>query len=354
MTRKVIYTILVASIVLLAGCSGGVPGSPNSSPADTAQTDAPEQTDTPMQSGGSDAGTVAFYLSDERNAIGDFRSLNVTITSVGFERSDGGGWIERDVDNRTADLTELQGPNATLIDEYDLPNGTYSKVFVHVDDVNGTLRSGENVRVKLPSEKLQLTKGFTIDNGSQVDFVFDITVHRAGNSGKSILKPVVSESGTDVPIESIDDDEREELTVQFRGNVTQGENATLEVTRNGTPVENATVSVNDRAVGMTDADGRLTVAIPTDDEVEIEVEKGDAEGELEVEFEEDDEADEDDADEADEDDADEADEDDADEADEQDDADEQAEQGDSAGAEDEQDDSADGDGSASVERRTTV
>jgi hypothetical protein len=280
MNPKVIHTIAVTSMVLLAGCAGGLTGSPSASPTGT--------NDALSGSGASDGGTVSFYLSDEVNDMDDFESLNVTITRVGFERGgDDGGWIERSVDNRTADLTELRGANATLIDEYDLPNGTYDKVFVHVGEVNGTLNNGENVRVQLPSDKLQITKGFTVENGSEVEFVFDITVHRAGNSGKYILRPVIGESGTDVPIESVDGDrEDEELTVEFLGNVTRGENATLEVTRNGTPVANASVTLNDRTVGTTDADGRLTVSIPDGEEVEIEVEQGEAEGELEVEFEE--------------------------------------------------------------------
>jgi uncharacterized GH25 family protein len=276
MTRQALHAIVVASIVLLAGCAGGIANSPT---PDTGQTDSAPATD---------AGTVAFYISDEENAIDDFRHLNVTVTRVGFERAsaDGGGWVEREVDNETVDLTELKGPNATLVDEYNVPNGTYSKVFIHVDEVNATLQNGQQVRVKLPSEKLQIQKEFTVENGSEANFVFDIAVHKAGNSGKYILKPVISESGTDVPIKSIDDAEREgELNVTVVGNVSQGEDATVEVTCNGQPVANATVTVNDEAVGTTDADGRITFEVPREEELEVDVTKADAEGELEIEFE---------------------------------------------------------------------
>lgn len=283
MTRQALHAVVVASIVLLAGCAGGIANSPT---PDAGQTDSSPTTD---------AGTVAFYISDEENAIDDFQHLNVTVTRVGFERAsaDGGGWVEREVDNETVDLTELKGPNATLVDEYDVPNGTYSKVFVHVDEVNATLQNGQQVRVKLPSEKLQIEKEFAVENGSEANFVFDIAVHKAGNSGKYILKPVISESGTDVPIESIDDAEREdELNATFVGNVSQGENATVEVTRNGEPVANATVEVNDEAVGTTDAEGRITFGVPPEEELEVDIRKADAEGELEVEFETEDEDDE--------------------------------------------------------------
>ncbi|MDH5018915.1 DUF4382 domain-containing protein [Halobacterium rubrum] len=402
--NKTVSSLLVAALVVLAGCAGGIAG---------------------PEAGGSDAsedGTVQFYVSDERNAIDQFEHLNVTVTSVGFAQADaadanetdtadgnesesetevevereseGGlavaldgdfapgenatvevtqngeaaanvtavveagdsevtvvtdangtatvavpadadefeieaetaenstygeasaslsveaesedgdsddddgnesavGWVERDVDQRTVDLTELQGANATALGNISVPEGEYEKVFVHVGEVNGTLESGEEVNVKLPSQKLQLNEGFTVDSQSDVAFVFDITVFEAGNSGKYILKPVASESGTDVPIVDVDEkrggEEADELDVSFVGNVTAGENATVEVTRDGEPVENATVEVTGDVTVTTDADGTATVAVPADAEefeVEAEHEDGDSEseGELEVDL----------------------------------------------------------------------
>ena len=339
-------------MVLLAGCSGGLSGTP------TADGDG-------SQSAGT--GTVTFYLSDQPAAIEDFEHLNVTITKVGFQQAgsgddgddaddddanetavpddddkdsddadvgtappstetaepvtetpeetpestdedaddadeademddddESGGWVEFEVDDRVADLTELRGANATMIDRFDLPNGTYNKVFVHVSDVNATLTNGEQVNVKLPSSKLQINERFTVDNGSEVDFVFDIAVHKAGKSGKYILRPVISESGTDVPIRDIDrdDDERDEdderessLNATFVGDVAPGGNATVEVTDGGDPVADAQVFVNDERVGKTDADGRLTFAVPDGEELEVKIRAGEAEAELEMEFE---------------------------------------------------------------------
>lgn len=287
MSMRTAVLLIVTLSIALAGCTGAPVGTDGTAAS-------PDR--------GGDDGRVNFYLSDERNAIGDFRHLNVTITSVGFQRGgESGEWIERDVDNRTADLTELRGARATRIDSFDLPNGTYTKVFVHVSEVNGTLNeTGEQVEVKLPSEKLQLNQEFTLNGSGEVDFVYDVSVHKAGQSGKYILKPVVSESGTDVPIESIDEDgddrgerpddadrgEETDLNVSFVGNVTRGENATVEVTRNGSAVANATVTVDGEAVGTTDGDGRLTFAVPEDvDELTVVVTDGDDEVELEVEFE---------------------------------------------------------------------
>ncbi|MFC7141206.1 DUF4382 domain-containing protein [Halosimplex aquaticum] len=225
-----------------------------------------------------------------------------------------GRWVTRDVNATEVDLSQLRGANATLLQQFDLPAGEYDKVHMEVSEVNGTLTNGDSANVKLPSEKLQLNSEFTVENGSEVDFVYDVTVHEAGKSGKYILKPVVSESGTDVPIERVDDegnnDDREEkgesgdrddkekngdegrddaertIDASFLGNVSAGENVTVRVTENGSAVANATVTVDGEVVGTTDADGEYVVSVPSDAEkLEIGVQSGDAEAELEAEFE---------------------------------------------------------------------
>ncbi|MFB6161757.1 MAG: DUF4382 domain-containing protein [Haloferacaceae archaeon] len=288
-------TVLVAALVVLAGCAGaGGSATPGGGATDPGS-------DATGASGGSstaDRSTVDFYVSDERNDIGDFEHLNVTVTRVGFQRR-GGNWTEHEVDDATVDLTRLQGANATLIESFDVPNGTYTKVFVYVSEVNGTLTDGSDQRVKLPSGKIQLDEQFTVGNGETVDFVFDITVHEAGKSGKYVLQPVASESGTDVPIEergpngedAADDDESEDgadLAATLSGDVTPNGTATVTVTRNGTAVENATVHVNDERVGTTDANGTATFDVPDAEELTVRVVAGDEAVEIERELRDDD------------------------------------------------------------------
>ncbi|UPW01474.1 DUF4382 domain-containing protein [Halorussus gelatinilyticus] len=299
-------------MLLLAGCVGGQGGTatPTTNGETTLAETTPGETttDETTASGGgaTDASAVNFYLSDERNAMGDFEHLNVTVTRVGMKRADG-SWTNHDVANRTVDLTTLPGANATRLGTFDVANGTYDTVFVHVAEVNGTLTTGEEVRVKLPSEKLQIHQSFTVGANESVDYVFDISVFEAGKSGKYILKPVISESGTDKKIESVDDgdekgDERDEkggedenktkendetaLNATLLGNVTRGENVAVSVTQNGSAVANATVAVNGERVGETAADGNLTFAVPDADELEVEVETENGSAKLSVEFEE--------------------------------------------------------------------
>jgi len=331
--RQTLAAVLAAAMLLLAGCAGGVgTGATDGSTDDQTAGDA----------------TVNFYISDRPGAIEDFEHLNVTVTKVGLQKAgegddeddenetesvtepsettttekdtdttvsetpttvgtaeddEGDGWETYEVEEKTFDLTELQGANASQLGNLSVESGEYSKVFIYVSEVDGTLENGEQVTVKLPSSKLQLNKQFTVGPNSTTDFVFDVTVFKAGNSGKYILKPVVSESGTgdEVEIDDVDEDETGEderaenardeddesegdsLSAQFTSDVRAGSDATLRVTQDGAPVANATVDVADGPELTTDENGEVTIAVPEDaEELELEVKLGDAETELSV------------------------------------------------------------------------
>jgi hypothetical protein len=312
--------VALAGLLVLAGCSSAV--APGGTGADTPTEDATPTTPITDGTSGTGSGTVNFYVSDERNAIGDFEHLNVTVERVSFGRIDDDGegddetvtpesgetpeptetpdeegeegdgeegdgeWITREVNATTVDLTELQGENATMLSRFDLPNGTYTQVRLHVTEVDGTLTSGEDVRVKLPSERLRLNERFVVGDGEEVDFVFDATVFEAGQSGKYVLKPVASESGTDVPIrEVVREDGREgSLGARFLGPVRPGEAVTVRITSDGRPVTGAIVEVGDRTY-ETGSDGTVMFDVPADvEELEVGVEAGGAEAELKRTF----------------------------------------------------------------------
>lgn len=380
MTRTIAVLATVALLVL-AGCAGGTTsGGAGSGTPDTTATNTGAHSD----ASASNTGSVNFYVSDERNAIEQFEHLNVTITRIGLKRTGGtegsteadanasasaqvevnasaaanatggdasvganttaradasaetnasvsgdassessdGGWVTHEVDHATVDLTELQGAKATKLGQFDASGGEYTAVYVRVSSVEGTLKGGETVDVKLPSQKLRVNKGFSLRGGEQVDFVFDITVHEAGKSGKFVVRPVVGESGADVELEEVarggahetttesadgestetasepaDGDSTEtasestddhfadasDLRAAFVGAVAAGENATVKVTdAAGDPVEGATLQVDGEIVARTNADGEANVLIPADAETAVVVvAKGDAEVTLE-------------------------------------------------------------------------
>ncbi|PSQ22823.1 hypothetical protein BRD06_09750 [Halobacteriales archaeon QS_9_67_15] len=344
--KRTVVALATVLLVVTAGCAA-TPGT--GTPATDGGTDGGNGAPTTDSTGSTDAnsGTVNFYVSDQPNDMDDFEHLNVTITQVQFhlvdaadtesadetevnetatpvetddneteesenesetdaegekmdeedEESEDGRWVTREVNATDVDLSQLRGANATLLEQFDLPAGEYDKIHMEVSEVNGTLTNGESASVKLPSEKLQLNSQFTVENGSEVNFVYDVTVQKAGNSGKYVLKPVVSESGTDVVIERVDDEREDDdrsISASFLGNVSAGENVTVRVTENGSAVENATVMVDGEAAGSTDANGEYVLNVPSNaEELEIEVEDGDAEAELEAELDEGDEVDDD-------------------------------------------------------------
>jgi len=350
--RRTVAAGLLALLMVTAGCVGGIGSGPATDAPAGDDTDAGDGASDGSAGSADESGTVNFYVSDRPNDMDDFEHLNVTVTAVRFhlvdstangtddgnatvtpdgtvtgtatngtatatatatpnatatvtatptpaaaeaedesdDDSEDGRWVVREVNATTVDLTRLRGANATLVDAFDLPAGEYNQVVLEVSETNGTLTDGSSTEVKLPSERLKLNQRFVVGNGEEVDFVYDVTVHRAGNSGKYILRPVASESGTDVPIERVDgegDDDSDEdtLQVRFAGSVSPGENATVRVTDRGDAVANATVSVDDATDGTTNADGEYTFTLPADaEEVEIEVTAGEREGELEREF----------------------------------------------------------------------
>jgi hypothetical protein len=149
-------------------------------------------------------GNFILLISDDVNAIGDFQSVDVSIEKVGLFSSDNGGWIEFEPDMRVVDLTTVKGDKTQQIWRGNLPEGEYTKIFIYVSDVQGTLReavaaaNGRIVDIKLPGDKLHISKTFQVTEGEVTSFIYDLTVVATGNaqSGlKYILKPQASDSG---------------------------------------------------------------------------------------------------------------------------------------------------------------
>ena len=147
-------------------------------------------------------GNFVFLISDDVNAIGDFDSLNVSISKIGLLPSgDSDQWIEFAPEIREVDLTLVQGDKTQEIWRGNIPEGQYSKIFIYVTDVYGVLKeTGETVEVKLPSGKLHLSKPFQVTVNTVTSFTYDLTVVATGSpqSGiKYLLKPQIGQSGAD-------------------------------------------------------------------------------------------------------------------------------------------------------------
>ena len=186
---KIYLTIAILGVLALAAgaCNPIAPTTPTETPAPTTITE--------------DYINFRFLISDDVNAIDDFASVNVTISKIGVQRGgESGNWTEFTPGITEVDLKPLVGENALAIYSGNLAPGEYNKVFIYVSEVNGILTSelgGEKANVKLPSEKLQISKPFTVSEDTITSFVYDVTVVKAGQSGQYILKPQIAQSGAD-------------------------------------------------------------------------------------------------------------------------------------------------------------
>lgn len=151
-------------------------------------------------------GKFNLLISDKEADIEDFNYLNVTFKEarVFGENNDSFKTLEI---NSTVDLTHVVGEKAVSVIEVEMEEGNYSKLELHVLETKAQLKNGNSASVKIPSEKLMLTKGFRIKAGEETKFVFDIQVVKKGQKDDYNLRPVISKSG----VVGKDIDEIEEL-----------------------------------------------------------------------------------------------------------------------------------------------
>jgi len=146
-------------------------------------------------------GNFVFLISDDVNAIGDFESVNVSISTIGLLLGDAEGWVEFEPEVKEVDLALVQGGLTEQIWRGDVPEGQYTKVVVHVADVRGILKeTGQEIEIKLPSQKLNIAKKFQVTADTVTSFTYDLTVIATGSPQSGIdyiLKPQVDQSGAD-------------------------------------------------------------------------------------------------------------------------------------------------------------
>lgn len=148
-------------------------------------------------------GNFAFLISDAQNAIGDFQSLDLTVSSIRLHRKDG-GWVEFAPETNQVDLTLLQGDLAQQVWKGNVPEGQYSAAVLYIAGTSGVLKNtDETVYIELRSGKLRLDIDFEVSADLETEFVYDVTVIAAGSSGY-MLQPVAGESGTDKSIKKVD------------------------------------------------------------------------------------------------------------------------------------------------------
>jgi len=153
-----------------------------------------------MSTNNASEGQFELLVSDQAAAIDDFDYLNVAFSEARIfaTGNDTVNATRIDLSNTSSsDLTQLRGASAESLINTSLLTGNYSGIELHVENVNASVED-ESVEVKVPPEKLMITKPFEIRPNETTSFVFDIRVTLRGNEQNSqgyILRPVISESG---------------------------------------------------------------------------------------------------------------------------------------------------------------
>jgi len=184
--------------------------------------------------------------------------------------------------------------------EVESEDGERSRELERPRDGDDSLTTSQSAALDTAREALSTPGGRWVLTGSQVAegdgaYVFAFALRNdAGLTGEAEvsvdgstgelfaleeeIEPRVSEDSEE------DDRDRELAMVVAEGTPAPDATVTVQVLADGEPAEGATVSLDDRAVGTTGADGRVTVTLPTAEEVELTARSGDAEGDLEFEF----------------------------------------------------------------------
>lgn len=201
MNKKIVQLGVMASVMLLVLVAGCVS----------------DQTE------GQAFGSFSLLISDEEADIDDFESLNVTIEKFRIEPTNRSlsPITKTFEESKRVDLTTVTGDLAKEIIRTKAPTGNYSKVELYVEDKfdsPGKVRKTEgrvkqsvveseegprkfvnqqDVKVMVPSGKLQIEKNFVVAPNSTVDFVFDMHVVLKGATGEYNLEPNIAGSGVE-------------------------------------------------------------------------------------------------------------------------------------------------------------
>lgn len=149
------------------------------------------------------------------DAPADYQEVNINVQGLRVhympdsDTTDGDGqWIDLPVEPITVNLLELTNGVDTLLASAELEPGSYRELRLILDDENTVMIDSVTHDLKVPSGQQSGYKvkfDTKLEEGDELDVVIDFdagrSIHKAGNSGKYILEPVLKafiEDGDDV------------------------------------------------------------------------------------------------------------------------------------------------------------
>jgi uncharacterized protein DUF4382 len=140
-------------------------------------------------------GSVSILVTDD--AIDQFEHLNITFNQVALHRAGEGndsGWTIIKLDNTTIDLTNLTDNITSQVGFDRVSAGSYTQLRIIVASAVGTLKTGQNVTVTVPSGELKTHTPFDLKGGGSATIVLRLIVHEAGGEYK--LQPSLGSVNT--------------------------------------------------------------------------------------------------------------------------------------------------------------
>lgn len=132
----------------------------------------------PAPGGAQEAGRLQVWITDRREAITDFTALPVTIAALALHpagRPRREGWIRLLTPPQPVDLVQATRERLLLL-EGPAPPGNYDAVRLEMDRGRGTLTTGEEVAVTVPSRGTA-SVSFRIQGGSTTVLTLDLVVY---------------------------------------------------------------------------------------------------------------------------------------------------------------------------------
>ena len=178
----IVSVIFIAAVFMACGGGGGGSSSGSAAPA---------------------SGSVAVMLTD--GPYEGLEDLFITVTKVSLLRADNGQEVVvfEDPDGHEVDILSYREHDYLLTVNRNVPVGTYNKVRLEVskvEAVGGDCDAVANgIEIKLPSGKIdlnprgtfQVVKGEALVIRLDIDAKKSFLLHKAGNSGKCIFRPVI-------------------------------------------------------------------------------------------------------------------------------------------------------------------
>ena len=156
------------------------------------------QIGTPTTSPTTTYGTLYFAVTDRPNAIGDFATLNVTVSKISVHSAGDNlenTWLDFTPSTSTFDVVSLENGGVQTLLSTPLQTGSYTQVRLVVDNAVGILEIGGTENITVPSGELKLVQSFQIEENKTTTFVFDLNVVKTGDNAY-MLEPVAGKVTT--------------------------------------------------------------------------------------------------------------------------------------------------------------